>query len=204
MDTLINWTMFEAGKKHWQVYTKRGPFQSGILSNPSLMREENASVCEHPRLDRRLCPALEEPTDVKIIRNSAFILDFSDWWNQATGGLVLVDLVGHVSAHGLDLNVPWVGIFWFICKPFLFWRREKGKKGRKDSVSLKKWTKQVFSQPFCLSLSAINSYSFFCLESKCQFPLLEQIDVYKCVTVCCCEPFKYRKTEKIKRIKRII
>lgn len=53
-------------------------------------------------------------------RRSAFVLDLSDGWNQTTGGFVLVDLVGHVSAHGLDLNVPGVGIVRLICKPFLF------------------------------------------------------------------------------------
>lgn len=53
-------------------------------------------------------------------RSSAFVFYFSDWWNQTTGGFVLVDLVGHVGAHGLDLNVPGVGIVRFICKPFLF------------------------------------------------------------------------------------
>lgn len=51
---------------------------------------------------------------------SAFILNLPDGWNQTTGGFVLVDLVGHVSAHGLDLNVPGVGIVRLICKPFLF------------------------------------------------------------------------------------
>lgn len=53
-------------------------------------------------------------------RSSAFVFYFSDWWNQTTGGLVLVDLVGHVGAHRLDLDVPGVGIIRFICKPFLF------------------------------------------------------------------------------------
>lgn len=53
-------------------------------------------------------------------RSSAFVFYFSDWWDQTTGGFVLVDLVGHVGAHGLDLNVPGVGIVRFICKPFLF------------------------------------------------------------------------------------
>lgn len=65
---------------------------------------------------------------------SAFILDLSDRWNQTTGGFVLVDLVGHVSAHGLDLNVPGVGVVRFICKPFLFWRKT-GREGKKRRQS---------------------------------------------------------------------
>lgn len=63
-------------------------------------------------------------------RDSAFIFNFSDRWNQAASGFVLIDLIGHVSAHGLDLNVPWVGIFWFICKPFLFCETTRQKRGR--------------------------------------------------------------------------
>lgn len=59
-------------------------------------------------------------TKVWLNGRSAFILNLSDGWNQTTGGFVLVDLVGHVSAHGLDLNVPGVGIVRLICKPFLF------------------------------------------------------------------------------------
>lgn len=86
----------------------------------------------------------KERTDVWWVSKktlcSAFIFDFPDWWNQTTSGFVLVDLVGHVSAHGLDLNVPGVGIFWFICKPFLFWRGQ-GERGREeDRVSLKCYT----------------------------------------------------------------
>lgn len=98
---------------------------------------------------------LKERTDAWWVSKktlcSAFIFNFSDWWNQTTSGFVLVDLVGHVSAHGLDLNVPWVGIFWFICKPFLFWRGQ-GERGRREGrVSLK--TTWDYLQPYCLSLS---------------------------------------------------
>lgn len=67
-------------------------------------------------------------------KRSAFVLDLSDRWNQTTGGFVLVDLVGHVSAHGLDLNVPGVGVVRFICKPFLFWRETgRGREKRRQS-----------------------------------------------------------------------
>ncbi len=101
--------------------------------------------------------SLKERTDVWWVSKktlcSAFIFNFSDWWNQTTSGFVLVDLVGHVSAHGLDLNVPWVGIFWFICKPFLFWRGQ-GERGRREGrVSLYIACNQSYSQPYCLSLS---------------------------------------------------
>ena len=68
---------------------------------------------------------------------SAFVFNFSDWWNQTTSGFVLVDLVSHVGVHGLYLNVPLVGVLWFICKPFLFcggqgstWRRKTRRKTR--------------------------------------------------------------------------
>lgn len=91
-------------------------------------------------------------------RCSAFIFNFSDRWNQTTGGFVLIDLVGHVSAHGLDLNVPWVGIFRFICKPFLFWRGQgerggKKKKREKARVIRRKCVTRDYLQPNCLSLS---------------------------------------------------
>lgn len=100
---------------------------------------------------------LKERTDVwwvgKKTLCSAFIFNFSDWWNQTTSGFVLVDLVGHVSAHGLDLNVPGVGIFWFICKPFLFWRGT-GREGKREGrVSCKYCTTWDHKQPSCLSLS---------------------------------------------------
>lgn len=71
---------------------------------------------------------------------SAFVLYLSDGWNQATGGFVLVDLVGHVSAHGLDLNVPGVGIVRFICKPFLFWRWDGGGVGGKRRKAELAWS----------------------------------------------------------------
>lgn len=80
--------------------------------------------CHTPPSEGRLYPSKERnespPLPPPHARRSAFVLDLSDGWNQTTGGFVLVDLVGHVSAHGLDLNVPGVGIVRLICKPFLF------------------------------------------------------------------------------------
>ena len=60
-----------------------------------------------------------------LARSSAFILDFAGGGDGVACRLVLIDLIGHVSAHRLDLNVPWVGIVCFICKPFLFCRGRK-------------------------------------------------------------------------------
>lgn len=116
--------------------------------------------CHHHHYSSRgdLCPfPLKERTDVWWVSKktlcSAFIFNFSDWWNQTTSGFVLVDLVGHVGAHGLDLNVPGVGIFWFICKPFLFWRGT-GREGKREGrVSWKYCTTWDHKQPYCLSLS---------------------------------------------------
>lgn len=53
-------------------------------------------------------------------KESTFIFNFSYWWYQAACRFVLIDLIGHVSAHGLDLNVSGIGIIRLICKPFLF------------------------------------------------------------------------------------
>lgn len=81
--------------------------------------------------------SLQRGISVLYPGNSAFVFDFSDWWDQAASGFVLVDLIGHVGAHRLDLNVPRVGIFRFICKPFLFCRGGKGRdeemKGEENS-----------------------------------------------------------------------
>lgn len=114
---------------------------------------------------------LKECTDVWWVSKktlcSAFIFNFSDWWNQTTSGFVLVDLVGHVSAHGLDLNVPGVGIFWFICKPFLFWRGQ-GERGRREGrVSLKYYATRAYEQPYCLSLSDRFAWHSLWLASNC-------------------------------------
>lgn len=96
------------------------PHSSSLLHSNSCgksLRASDESARREP-----LPPSLPPP------QSSALVLDFSDGWNQTTGGFVLVDLVGHVGAHGLDLNVPGVGIFWFICKPFLFCRGHNKKK----------------------------------------------------------------------------
>lgn len=65
-----------------------------------------------------VCQALKKI--VLVSWESTFIFNFSDWWNQAACGFILVDLVSHVGTHGLDLNVSGIGIIRFICKPFLF------------------------------------------------------------------------------------
>lgn len=140
MDTSINKTMSKSMEVMLKVYTQKNP--SSLGSCPTLsQKNEWREICQsstspsspsssssissiYPPMVMYSPSLLKEHTYVWCVSKkawcSAFVFNFSDWWNQTTSGFVLVDLVGHVSAHGLDLNVPWVGIFWFICKPFLF------------------------------------------------------------------------------------
>ena len=80
---------------------------SFVSLSPAISKKRFSGFFFSPSLQRTWCA-------------SAFVFNFSDWWNQTTSGFVLVDLVSHVGVHGLDLNVPLVGVLWFICKPFLF------------------------------------------------------------------------------------
>ena len=185
MDTLINKTNVQEHGSNIKGIHIGGPIQFGVPAEP-LIRRMSEEKCvglhhhhhhhhhpplpppppHHPSPSGDLVPSLwKERTDVwwgsRKTWCSAFIFDLSDWWNQTTGGFVLVDLVGHVSAHGLDLNVPWVGIFWFICKPFLFWRGGQGgrrrrggrRKRKKEQLVWIKFATWDYIQPQGLSLS---------------------------------------------------
>lgn len=49
-----------------------------------------------------------------------FIFDLSDWRYQAARRFVLINLISHMCAHWLNLNVSGISVFHFICIPFLF------------------------------------------------------------------------------------
>lgn len=90
-----------------------------ILAYPNVSTSDSACKRKKSHVTiYEVCQALKKI--VLVSWESTFIFNFSDWWNQAACGFILVDLVSHVGTHGLDLNVSGIGIIRFICKPFLF------------------------------------------------------------------------------------
>lgn len=90
-----------------------------ILASPNVSTSDSACKRKKSHITiYEVCQALKKI--VLVSWESTFIFNFSDWWNQAACGFILVDLVSHVGTHGLDLNVSGIGIIRFICKPFLF------------------------------------------------------------------------------------
>lgn len=92
---------------------------TGLLNDDTFMLAVISLFCKSGQVFK-FCDRSLLFSPKKFSLGLTFIFDLSDWRYQAARRFVLINLISHMCAHWLNLNVSGISIFHFICIPFLF------------------------------------------------------------------------------------